>query len=72
MLQLKQQKNSQVGVIGTEGTIKSDAYTNALSLLNHQVAVKSLACPKFAPLVESSEYKGSVAKKSGGSIVTPV
>lgn len=60
---IKATKNSQVGVIGTEGTIKSDAYTNALSLLNQQVAVKSLACPKFAPLVESSEYKGSVAKK---------
>lgn len=60
---LKVTKNYKIGVIGTEGTIKSDAYKMALQSINGSVTVSGLACPKFVPLVESGEYDGPVAKK---------
>lgn len=60
---IKKTKNYRVAVIGTEGTVKSGAYEKALKSLNSRLFVKSLACPKFVPLVESNEYTGPVAKK---------
>lgn len=60
---IKRTDNQIVGVIGTEGTIKSGAYEKALKQLNKQIIVHSLACPKFVPLVESGEYVGPLAEK---------
>ncbi|WP_071396980.1 glutamate racemase [Bacillus tuaregi] len=60
---IKATKNNRIGVIGTEGTIKSAAYEKALRQINKRTKVTSLACPKFVPLVESGEYSGAVAKK---------
>ncbi|XID95518.1 glutamate racemase [Paenibacillaceae bacterium WGS1546] len=45
-----------VGVIGTEGTVNSRAYENALKKLSPQIEVVSLSCPAFVPLVESGNY----------------
>ncbi|HOV15969.1 MAG TPA: glutamate racemase [Candidatus Cloacimonadota bacterium] len=45
-------KNGRVGVIGTEGTIKSQAYTKAIKYLNPEIEVFSQACPLFVPLAE--------------------
>lgn len=42
----------RVGVIGTEGTIKSGAYPAALHALNPRLRVLSQPCPLFVPLVE--------------------
>lgn len=42
----------RVGVIGTEGTVASDAYGRALRALRPELAVASQACPLFVPLVE--------------------
>ncbi|WP_026581853.1 glutamate racemase [Bacillus sp. J33] len=60
---IKVTKNHTIGVIGTEGTVKSKAYEKALIQINNRSIVHSLACPKFVPLVESGEYEGPVAKK---------
>ena len=60
---IKKTKNYRVGIIGTEGTVKSGAYEKALKALNSRLFVKSHACPKFVPLVESGEYSGAVAQK---------
>lgn len=60
---IKKTKNYRVGIIGTEGTVKSGAYEKALKALNSRLFVSSLACPKFVPLVESGEYSGPVAQK---------
>ncbi len=46
-----------VGVIGTEGTINSGAYEQALRELSPQVKVISLACPRFVPLVEKGKFR---------------
>ncbi|CAM4060812.1 glutamate racemase [Paenibacillus alkaliterrae] len=48
-----------VGVIGTEGTIKSGAYEQALCELSPHVQVISEACPKFVPLVEKGNFRSA-------------
>lgn len=50
-------KTGCVGVIGTEGTIKSGAYEQALRELSPHVQVVSEACPKFVPLVEQGNFR---------------
>lgn len=69
---LKKSKNNKIGVIGTEGTIKSGAYEKALKSINLSVKVTGLACPKFVPLVESGEYEGPVAKKVVAETLVPL
>jgi glutamate racemase len=60
---IKVTDNYKIGIIGTEGTVKSRAYEHALKSINRKTAIEALACPKFVPLVESGEYDGRVAKK---------
>ncbi len=45
-------RNKKVGVIGTEATIQSGAYTRALKASDSSIEVYSRACPLFVPLVE--------------------
>src|SRR5579872_6238149 len=49
---LKTTKTQRVGVIGTEGTIESQAYTEAIHRLNPKIDVFGQACPLIVPLVE--------------------
>ncbi len=44
--------SKRIGVIGTVGTINSNAYKNELKRLNNHSQVFSKACPLFVPLVE--------------------
>ncbi len=45
-------KRKRIGVIGTVGTIASNAYTNAIRQLDSTVHVFGKACPLFVPLAE--------------------
>jgi glutamate racemase len=69
---IKITNNYNIGVIGTEGTVKSKAYELALKSINRKTNVTSLACPKFVPLVESGEYDGPVAKKIVAETLEPL
>ncbi|GFH41912.1 glutamate racemase [Lactococcus hodotermopsidis] len=60
---IKATQIGKIAIIGTVMTIKSDIYREKVQLLSPSLAVKSLACPKFVPIVESNETKSSVAKK---------
>jgi glutamate racemase len=53
---IKKTRSGIVGVIGTEGTIKSHAYEEALQLISPQIQAVSLACPLLVPLVEHGEF----------------
>ncbi|MBM4030873.1 MAG: glutamate racemase [Planctomycetes bacterium] len=44
--------NRRVGIIGTEATIKSRAYPDAIRALDPGIALVDRACPLFVPLVE--------------------
>lgn len=50
-------KSGYVGVIGTEGTISSGAYEQALRQLSPQIEVVSRACPLLVPLVERGNFR---------------
>lgn len=53
-------RTNVVGVIGTEGTIRSGAYEAALNLLSEGgVKVISKACPGFVPLVEDGNFRST-------------
>lgn len=56
-------RNQRVGVIGTEGTIQSDAYRKTLVAINPDLRVNSLACPSFVPMVEQGILSGDHAQK---------
>ncbi len=43
---------SRIGVIGTEGTIRSGSYQSAIARLGEGVSVRAAACPLFVPLAE--------------------
>ncbi|MFD1850124.1 glutamate racemase [Oceanobacillus bengalensis] len=59
---IKATRNNHVGVIGTEGTVKSNAYTMALERINGDIHVNALACPMFVPLVEKGILSGDEAE----------
>ncbi len=59
---MKVTNNQQIAVIGTTGTIKSQAYSLALSSISEDVQVESLACPLFVPLVEQGIIAGEEAE----------
>ncbi|MBU5466547.1 glutamate racemase [Virgibacillus sp. MSJ-26] len=54
-------ENNQVGIIGTEATIKSEAYSRALNTIKEDIKSISHACPSLVPLVEKGILKGDVA-----------
>jgi glutamate racemase len=59
---IKTSKSKKVGVIGTEATIQSGAYTRALKALDAAVEVYSRACPLFVPLVEEGWTDNAVVE----------
>lgn len=59
---IKTTRNNQVGIIGTEGTIRSEAYHYALQRIKSDIDVYSSACPLFVPLVEGGILSGQEAK----------
>jgi glutamate racemase len=54
-------KNGKIGVIGTEGTIRSEAYTKAIHTMNKDAEVFPKACPLFVPLAEEGWHDNKVA-----------
>ena len=69
---LKATKKEHVAVIGTTGTIASGAYSKALSAINSNVQVESLACPPFVPLVEQGIFSGEEAKRVVSHTLQPL
>lgn len=55
-------RSGRVGVIGTEATIGSGAYTRALRARDAKLEVFTRACPLFVPLAEEGWTEGAVAR----------
>lgn len=53
-------KNKRIGIIGTEGTIKSELYTQYIQSIDPEITVVGKACPLFVPLVEEGMLHDSV------------
>jgi glutamate racemase len=45
-------RNGRIGVIATQGTVRSGAYVRAIEAASPSAQVTALACPLFVPLVE--------------------
>lgn len=54
--------NGRIGVIGTNATIRSNAYTRAIHGIDHRIEVFGLACPLFVPLVEEDWTGGRIVE----------
>ena len=50
-----------IGVIGTAGTIASNAYARAIHALRPDARVEQVACPLFVPLVEEGWFEHAAA-----------
>jgi len=51
-------KTRHVGLLATEGTIKSESYTLEIQKFNPEIKVAGVACPFWVPLVEYNEADG--------------
>ncbi|WP_407269165.1 glutamate racemase [Radiobacillus sp. PE A8.2] len=69
---IKMSQNLHIGVIGTEGTINSKAYPNALKDINSNIHVNDLACTSFVPMVEAGVLEGPEAFKIVSDTLTPM
>lgn len=59
-----QTRNHKVGVIGTEATIASGAYTQALRRLDRSLEIYTRACPLFVPLAEEGWVDNGIAREA--------
>ncbi|HEY6368491.1 MAG TPA: glutamate racemase [Candidatus Binatia bacterium] len=59
---IKSTRNKKIGVIGTEATIQSGAYTRALKESDPVIEVYSRACALFVPSVEEGWTDNEVAE----------
>ena len=65
-------KNRKVGVIGTDGTVKSRAYARAIKAENPAIEVFSTACPLFVPLAEEGWSDHQIAEIAAREYLAPL
>jgi glutamate racemase len=65
-------RNGRIGVIGTEGTIRSQAYPQAITRLMPQANVVSQACPLFVSLAEEGWEHHEVTRMVAREYLQPV
>jgi len=65
-------RSGKVGVIGTEGTIKSEAYPRAIRAIDPALDVVSVACPLFVPLAEEGWAEHDIARLAAVEYLGPI
>ncbi len=65
-------RNKRVGVIGTEGTVKSGAYTRAIHAIDPDIEIFSAPCPLFVPLAEEGWAEHQVAHLAAREYLAPL
>jgi glutamate racemase len=56
----------EIGVIATEATVQSAAYTRAIGKINRDIEVSERSCPLFVPLAEEGWAESDVARTVAG------
>jgi glutamate racemase len=64
-------RTGRIGVIGTEGTIRSSSYTAAIRRCDKRATVITLACPLFVPLVEEGWLDHPVTRQVAREYLSP-
>jgi glutamate racemase len=59
---VRMSKSDKIGVIGTAGTIRSEAYQNGIRELKPRAMVSARACPLFVPLVEEGWIESPITE----------
>jgi glutamate racemase len=65
-------ENRRIGVIGTEGTVKSRAYEQTIKAVDDQITVISRACPLFVSLAEEGWVDNEVARLTAHGYLRPL
>lgn len=65
-------RRGRIGVIGTEGTIRSQAYERAIRGCRPDVSVFSAACPLFVPFAEEGWADHEIAGIAATEYLTPL
>ena len=60
---VRETRNCQIGVLGTEATIKSETYTKEIRKLMPEAEVIGKPCPLFVPLVEEGFAKHKITEE---------
>ncbi len=55
-------RKKRIGVIGTEATVRSSAYTLAIQAIDPTIDVFGIPCPLFVPLVEEGWTDGQITE----------
>ena len=64
--------NRRIGVIGTEGTINSQRYAEAIHALVPDAKISSVACPLFVPLAEEGWAGHEIARLTAVEYLQPL
>ena len=64
--------NGRVGVIATQGTVRSGAFSRELNKASPGIQVFEEACPLLAPLVEAGEHRSKTADLMLARYLTPL
>lgn len=62
----------RIGVLATEGTVRSGAYTRTLKDISPDVFVQEVACPRFVPLVEAGHEHTPEARAAVREYLAPL
>lgn len=65
-------KGKRIGVLATEGTVRSGAYTRELKKLDPVANVFEQACPALVPLVEAGKQHSSETREAIRACVEPL
>jgi glutamate racemase len=65
-------RGGPVGVIGTAGTIASNAYARAIHVLSPSLRVEQRPCPLFVPLVEEGWFEHPAAELIAEEYLAPL
>ncbi len=69
---VERSRSGRIGVIGTEGTVRSDAYSRTIRSLMPEAYVVSAACPLFVPLAEEGWANHPVAHLAAADYLRPL
>jgi len=64
--------DGQIGVIATEGTVKSNAYCNGLLAIQPHVNVQQLATPELVQIAEHADLTSSDTHEKIAEVVSPL
>jgi len=65
-------ENLRIGVLATQATVNSRAYTREIQAINPECEVFEVACPKLVPLVENGKLDNEESRVAVREYITPL